>query len=341
MTSNHKPIAIIGAGIAGLSCAQRLQAAGLAVEVIEKSRGPGGRSATRRGDGWQADHGAQYFTARHPAFRAAVQQWQEAGVVAPWQGRILAFDGAGCMPVSNREPRFVGTPRMSVIGRHLSEGLAVRYNTRVSALLRDGEDWMLDIAEHGVLDQRYSGLIVTLPAQQAHSLLSARAPDLADIAARSRLRGCWALMVRYADDPQLPFDAAFVNNGGLSWVACDSSKPGRPRGHTWVLHAPAAGDIGGETQAELDAIAEAMMAEFMRLGAPRPDAFTLHRWRFANNAEDCSIGSLWAPTEHVGMAGDWLHGGRVEGAWLSGRQLADDVIAAANQNTAYGSNSTP
>lgn len=327
MDSSTKPIAILGAGIAGLSCAARLLAAGHAVEIIEKSRGAGGRASTRRGNGWQADHGAQYFTARNPDFQAAVEEWRNAGVAAEWQPRIVAFDGKQLQPAS-AEQRFVGTPGMSAIGRYLANGLPVRYDTRVTALGQDGDDWIVDTAEHGVLDQGYSAVILTLPSPQAYSLLVEAAPGFADIAARSPMRGCWALMARYESDPELPFDAAFVNDGPLSWVACDSSKPGRPAGHTWVLHAPAADDIGGETEDELKGIAEAMIEEFSRLGAPAPDSYNLHRWRFANNAEDCAIGSLWAPLDRIGLAGDWLYGGRIEGAWLSGRQLADAVIAS-------------
>ena len=41
-------IAVIGAGIAGLVCAQQLSQAGYSVVVVEKSRGLGGRLATRR-----------------------------------------------------------------------------------------------------------------------------------------------------------------------------------------------------------------------------------------------------------------------------------------------------
>ena len=42
-TTVKKRVAVIGAGIAGLSCATRLQALGFEVEVFEKSRGPSGR----------------------------------------------------------------------------------------------------------------------------------------------------------------------------------------------------------------------------------------------------------------------------------------------------------
>ena len=61
-------VAIIGAGIAGLSCASALQQAGIRVRVFEKSRGVGGRMSTRRGEGWECDHGAQYFTVSDDLF---------------------------------------------------------------------------------------------------------------------------------------------------------------------------------------------------------------------------------------------------------------------------------
>ena len=71
-----QPVAVIGAGLAGLSCAQALLQAGHTVHVFDKSRGPSGRMSTRRAEDqsgpWQCDHGAQYFTARDAAFRSEV-----------------------------------------------------------------------------------------------------------------------------------------------------------------------------------------------------------------------------------------------------------------------------
>src|SRR3982751_5969019 len=62
------PIAIIGTGIAGLSAAQALQAAGHSVHLFDKSRGSGGRMSSKRSDAGALDMGAQYFTARDRRF---------------------------------------------------------------------------------------------------------------------------------------------------------------------------------------------------------------------------------------------------------------------------------
>ncbi|TGN44114.1 FAD-dependent oxidoreductase, partial [Paracoccus liaowanqingii] len=64
-------VAIIGAGLAGLTCAGRLAQAGLSVTLFDKGRGPGGRLATRRADdGLRFDHGALWLAARDPGFAA-------------------------------------------------------------------------------------------------------------------------------------------------------------------------------------------------------------------------------------------------------------------------------
>ena len=63
-----KSIAIIGAGIAGITLARQLQGSAK-VSVFEKSRGFGGRMATRRHGSYQFDHGAQFFTARSKQFQ--------------------------------------------------------------------------------------------------------------------------------------------------------------------------------------------------------------------------------------------------------------------------------
>ena len=101
------PIAVIGAGLAGLSCAQALLRAGHTVHVFDKARGPSGRMSTRRAEDahgpWQCDHGAQYFTARDPAFRAEVARWQQAGVAAVWMPGFPALTAARGPP---RTPRW-------------------------------------------------------------------------------------------------------------------------------------------------------------------------------------------------------------------------------------------
>ena len=63
-------IGVIGAGIAGGYLVSALGQLGHEVVVFEKSRGFGGRLATRRGEGVQFDHGAPCFTARTALFKA-------------------------------------------------------------------------------------------------------------------------------------------------------------------------------------------------------------------------------------------------------------------------------
>ena len=54
-------LVVIGAGMAGLTVARGAVEAGLAVQMIDKGRGLGGRLATRRAEGGlRFDHGAHY-----------------------------------------------------------------------------------------------------------------------------------------------------------------------------------------------------------------------------------------------------------------------------------------
>ena len=103
MDRAHHEILIIGAGMAGLSCAEHLTRAGRTVALIDKGRGPGGRMAARRvdieGETVRFDHGAQYFTARDAAFHAAVAEWETAGAAARWP-----LTGRWATPCSRSRP---------------------------------------------------------------------------------------------------------------------------------------------------------------------------------------------------------------------------------------------
>lgn len=66
-------IAIIGAGMAGVSAGKALKTRGCSGTLFEKSRGFGNRCATKRWEGHTVDHGARYFTIHDERFHAAVQ----------------------------------------------------------------------------------------------------------------------------------------------------------------------------------------------------------------------------------------------------------------------------
>ena len=329
-------IAVIGAGLAGLSCAQALLQAGHTVHVFDKARGPSGRMSTRRAEDdngpWQCDHGAQYFTARDPAFRAEVARWQQAGVAALWDARLASFDGnAWTTPVTPLE-RFVGTPRMTSpaawLVQHLGEPALAQWQTTVQRLDHSEGGWAITSAEHGLHSPRYSAVLMAVPAPQAVPLLSPVSPAGAALAASARMRGSWAVMLRYASPVALPWEGAFINTGPLRWVARDSSKPGRTGQETWLLHAsPEWSEAHIEDSAE--AVTAALLAAFAAMGGPPPLAATAHRWRYADTEPALTQGSWWDAQMRLGLCGDWLHGGKVEGAWLSGRALAQQVLKPA------------
>ncbi|MEO8440975.1 MAG: FAD-dependent oxidoreductase [Betaproteobacteria bacterium] len=325
-------IAVLGAGIAGLSCATELQQAGAKVTMFEKSGGAAGRMSTRRGEDWQCDHGAQYFTARDPDFLAELKRWQQAGVAELWTPRISVVRGES--PRDNAErlaadmqqiDRFVGVPRMTAPGHWLADRLQIMTETTVKQLQRRADGWHLFFAEHAWLDEYFDAVLLALPAPQAITLLGPLAPELSEVARGSTMRGSWAMILRFAAQVALPFDAAFVNAEPLRWIARDSSKPRRQGLETWLLHASAE---WSEAHIEENGtrVAQELLDAFRQLGGPEPAAWTAHRWRYADTEPALSKVFAWDAEQELGLCGDWLNGGKVEGAWLSGSALARQVI---------------
>ena len=136
-------VAVVGAGISGLTAASRLARGGCAVTVYETGRGPGGRTSTRRagpdGAGWQFDHGAQYFAAKDPAFRAIVEDWRAEGLVAEWTGVFGTLDATTGTFVredgSETKERWVGTPSMNAVAKGLARrpGISLVTSRRVTS----------------------------------------------------------------------------------------------------------------------------------------------------------------------------------------------------------------
>lgn len=327
--NKHIPrIAVIGAGLSGLSCAAKLTSAGFAVDVLEKDTSTGGRTLGHR-KGTACDLGAQYFTARDPDFARQAERWIEQGVAAQWRPLIAVVDrladGVRRAPADNSSvTRLVGTPTMAAPALAMSQDLNITYSFPVSNLVATGRHWQLETTD-GVHGRLFDAVLISLPAPQALRLIRPVSPELATIADSVRMRGSWAVTLSYHSAIGLGFDAAFVNEAPLRWVARDSSKPGRANGETWLLHADAEWSEAHRQSGEKK-VAQILIDAFTLLDAPQPDRVQTHFWPWADTETPLNRGSHWDRELAIGLCGDWLNGGKVEGAWLSGSKLATAVI---------------
>jgi len=324
-------VAVIGAGIAGLAAARELAHAGLRPVVFDKGRGPGGRSSTRRASPFAFDHGAQYFTVRDPHFAHVVQTWWAEGVAAPWNGRIVSLEHARARELADATLRFVGVPGMSALAQRMSDDLDVRCNTRVASASYSEQRWRL-AGDDGASLGEFEQLVATLPHPQALELFGPNVA-FASRAGRSTVHPCWAVLLGAEQRLELEFDGAFCASSALSWIARDSSKPGRPPHEAWVLHA-----TPEWTRAHLEAtrevVLELLLAEFGRvtgLGERRWLHRDAHRWRYALPAPvDGPVETAWVDRERgLALAGDACVGGRIEGAFLSGRAASHALLTHA------------
>lgn len=320
MTSQSLDVAIVGAGMAGLSCAQSLRAAGYGVTLFDKGRGPGGRMATRRvdidGETVRFDHGAQYFKALDSNFAAQCEEWQDQGVVAHW-------------PPAGKQA-LVGAPSMNAIIRHMAEPFEVHWGTRIEQVewLAADNKWILT-SDDGRAE--FDAVVCAIPAEQAAELLYGYAPGFASTAQAVGSSPSWAAMAVFEQPIDLPDCAEGDALDDIVWAARNASKPGREGGEAWVIHAST-----GFSRSILDLTkeeaAEQILAAFVsQTGIVRPEVkyLTAHRWLYAFPESHAGDGFLWDHEHKIGVCGDWLVAPNVEGAWLSGQSLAAAMVDKA------------
>jgi renalase len=333
-------VAVIGAGMAGATCAHGLSALGHAVQVFDRSNGPGGRLATHRvawvdGGGRQRitrfDHGAPGFTACSPRFQGFVDAGVRAGWLSEWTP-TLAQQG---LPFDVAAPHYLAVPDMPAICRHLLSGTAASWGHSVEALDRASGDWRLE-SQGGSLGSRFDAVVLAMPPAQAARLLAAHHHVWARQAALATMQPCWTLMgVSQSPVQAFGWDAARPATGRLAWVARNEARPGRGRPHGevhWVAHARAGWSRQHIEQpaAWVQLQLQASLAEW--LGEPvRWQHALVHRWRYAvpHATSAASAGKCWwDPMLRLGVCGDFLGGGGVEGAWLSAQALAEAMRAS-------------
>ncbi|MBW4493270.1 MAG: FAD-dependent oxidoreductase [Oscillatoria princeps RMCB-10] len=336
-------VAVIGAGIAGLTCAQLLRMAGYSVAVVEKSRGLGGRVATRRLQGTCADHGARYLQPTGLLLRRLVQVLCDRKIIEPWTDTIYEV-GSDLHPhmlaAGNWCTYYTAPAGMSAIGKFLGTDLDIWLNRRVASIAPTGsQTWHLtaeatDSAADPPKDLTAKAVVVAIPAPQALTLLEPN-QGAVPLDFLNKLRSvefdpCISVMAGYPADRQRDLArrdtawraVAFPSDERLAWVGWDSSKRPASEVPVFVLQSTPAFAQGYLDAEDFQPAGEQLLARAAKYLLPwldSPDWVQVHRWRYAFARrplpEACLSAQVPVP---VVCCGDWCGGNLVEGALASG-----------------------
>ena len=322
-----KNIAIIGAGLSGLSLAHLLKNEAN-ITIFEKSRGAGGRISTRYAGEFQFDHGAQYFTVKSEAFREFLGQLFEDKVVESWETKFANMNLAETMQISEWSddyPHYIGVPKMNGIGKALARDINVKYQIRVDKLECEHGKWnLIDVEqrEYGNFDW----VISAIPAEQTSQLMPEMFLHKSKISL-VKMHPCFALMIGLRQEIELPWQAAIVKNSAISWIAVNSKKQGRPDGFSLLVHSTnswaeahvndALGPVKSYLLGELEKIINHDFSDAVHID--------VHRWLYANSDKQEQPLVLIDDNNQLAACGDWCVHGRVEGAFLSAYNIAEQL----------------
>lgn len=311
-------VVIVGAGLAGLTAARGLVAAGRSVVLFDKGRRAGGRCATKTVGGATLDTGAQFFTVRSRVFADLVAGWTAEGCpIRVWSDGFARAQTIADPPES-AQARADGHPRYSVRGgmnrlaAHLARDLDVRTSTRVIGIRPGAGGWHVEGP-----DMQAAAVVLTPPLPQTLALLGNGGVEQPAQLRDQDYEPCLALLLALDRAPRLPAPGGVQFAGGpIAWLG-DSVAKGAGSAPAVTVHASAS---WSETffDAAPEVVTEALLAMVTPwLAGARPMATVVFRWRYSKPRRPADVGALLLGPGLV-VAGDALAGSRVEGAVSAG-----------------------
>jgi predicted NAD/FAD-dependent oxidoreductase len=309
------PVAIVGGGLSGLSCAQALTAAGISVRVFERSGTVGGRCATQLWQGHLVDIGVQYFTARSGEFKKELltRLRQFRPIVSP------VFDQDGKSIPSLYGPRFYVLQGNNYFAHILSNGVEIRLKTEVDKIgFRGGEVQ--------VLGETYRAVVCAMPGPQTATLLG-----LADTPAE--YDPCLVVMLEYGGkdlgNARECYGRLLAKGDPIQATFCENNKVGRIVGTKTVFIVEASPRYSAEFagRPSEDYLPELVRRheEIWQIPSGQLIAASGHFWKFARPAAGKQR-RVPLPTGAF-LCGDSRTESTVEDVWLDGHTTAQEVIA--------------
>jgi len=334
-------IGIIGAGLSGLTAGRILAKAGHEVTIFEKSRGYGGRMATRyagKNLASKVDHGLSYFGVKSNEFREFTAELLDKGLIQTWGDNFAAYDGEKILdsaPNQSNEALYTSTGGMNQIGKYLSRWVDIHTNTKVGGLTYFGTNrskkrsWMMNLTSSDTFEA--DAVIIALPAPQAYGIISSTIDETNTLKIVRQIdevsyQPSFSLMAGYGDEEVPEWEGLICRNSPLEFISNEKLKRDTQE-TSFVLHSTA--DFAREHRtSDEEIVTKKVLGEFAKISggwASSPKWQQLHFWRYSRAQKVINSPYLELEDEDAPLAliGDYLGGNTVDDGYRSGYLLAN------------------
>jgi renalase len=341
-------VAVVGAGLAGLSCARELAQLGYLPVVFEASDRVGGRCSSRNTRIGVFDDASQVISGPTQLETLANAESGQLSALHPWTIRASAAEAeretgemlqdedeaeAGATPVL-RSVGSVGVPSMLALAQALARPLDVRMKTSVQRAFRRGSRWVLS-GSAGDIDEDFRALVVAVPAPVALPLVTA-SQTISDVLRPVRFASRWVLLLGSERPVPLPGYRVFQGSP-IERVAGMHTKPGRGSAgpQRWFIEADQRWSIDHERD-DAETVAELLLDNFRAhaIRSVAPNYLCALQWRHAFVQNPAAQGRraevLWDEQLCLGVCGDSVVASRVDRVHHSGMALARRVDESLN-----------
>ena len=323
-----KNVAIIGAGITGITVANLLQKK-YNLTVFEKSRGVGGRMATRRAEPYQFNHGAQYFKIENKEFKDFMQPLMVNKIIKPLktnQIEILNKKVIKRTKIYNQQYFTADSKMNSVVKYLINNNFSIKLLCKIEKIIKENDKWFV-IDSGQVSFGPYDWLIITIPPNQAKEILYNNFKFL-DIIKKIKMRSCYSLMLGFDKFEEFDFDTALFLDEDIQWFSIRKVILENKEYYNLLINSSynfAEQNINGSEDKISDHLIK-QVSDILKCNLYNYEHKALHFWKYAMSEKNNNLGSLFDEDFKIIVCGDWCMNGKVEGGFLSAKDAVNKLL---------------
>ena len=322
-----KNICVIGTGISGATISNLLSRK-YKVDVFDKAKGVGGRSAFRRYlSNVGFDHGLQYISPKTKNFKKFLNNLIRKKIVKKWVGPHIFYNEK--VLENKNHIKLIGTKGNNSISKHLLRNINCHFGFELYKVQKVKKNWKLTFLNGEV--KYYEGLIITAPFPQVKKLTK---KFLFNFFKNKKIKMNTNLTVMVVlKKTKNEISSYFFDDKILGWAAKENSKKRfKYKYDLWTLqstYAWANRNFSKYKKQKLKFI-NLFIKQFQKLTKSKIKKVyfsNIHGWKYSSNSKPLNVKSYWNKSLKIGICGDWFNGPRYENGWISAKDLYKKITS--------------